>query len=161
MDRRAGHLSAIATAAALLTAVGCSPYMRYPNFFHPGTAQQQRAEALVHDPYPLDDVGPEIVGGRPLAYQRPVLEVERARDFYSKLPAAGRTPVYTPAPTIQAPPVPYGPAVPVQPTPPGYSPAPLGYSATPQSVTPALQGYVPPPSPQPATTAPTPPPYRY
>jgi hypothetical protein len=136
MPRLARHLWAFATVVVLLAAIGCSPAVRMPNLLHPGTAQQQRAEALIHDPYPLDDVAPAIVGGRPLAYQRPVPEVERARNFYSRLPSAGRAPVYTPAPIIQTP-APYVPALPAQPAPYGYSPAP---------------------SPQPVAT---PPPFRY
>jgi hypothetical protein len=54
-------------------------YVRFPDFMSPGWAQQQRAEAIEHDPYPLNDVGPEVVGGRPLAYLQSVPEVERAR----------------------------------------------------------------------------------
>jgi hypothetical protein len=125
---------------ALVMAIGCSPTIRWPNLLHPGTAQQQRAEALVHDPYPLDDVGPPIVGGRPPGYQQPVPEVVRARQFVNSLPGAGRVPVYAPAPAIQAPPLPNVPA---------------------PSAPPVPQGYVPAPSPQPAPVAPTPPPFRY
>lgn len=138
----------------LLTAIGCSPYVRWPNLYHPGTAQQQQADALQYDPYPLDDVGPDIVGGRPPSYQRPVPEVERARDFWARLPGAGRAPAFTPAPTIQAAPAPCVPAPPTQPAPQGYAPAPPTY-------TPVPQGYVPAPFPQPTPTAPTPPPFRY
>ena len=54
-------------------------YIRFPNFVQPGWAHQQRQEAVEHDPYPLDDVGPEVVGGRPREYARPLNEVERAR----------------------------------------------------------------------------------
>ena len=69
-------------ALAVAAACGCnSPYMRWPDLYHPGTAQQQRAEAVVHDPYPLDDVGPPVVGGRPLGYLNPVPEVERSRMY--------------------------------------------------------------------------------
>ena len=161
-DRFRQHrpLFAVATGV-LLAAVGCSPYMRYPNLYHPGTAQQQQAEALDYDPYPLDDAGPEIVGGRPLSYQHSVNEVERAKAYDNKVRASGRTPVYTPLPTIPPPPVPIGPAVPVQPLPESTAPAPLGYNAVPQGSTQALQGYVPSPAPQPATTAPAPSRFRY
>src|SRR5690606_2023045 len=30
-----------------------------------GTIERQKARAAVHDPYPLNDIGPEVVGGRP------------------------------------------------------------------------------------------------
>lgn len=66
-------------AAVLALATGCSPFMRTPNLLHPGPVGPQRTDAIYHDPYPLDDVGPEIVGGRPLEYQRPVPEVTRGR----------------------------------------------------------------------------------
>jgi hypothetical protein len=76
-------LSLVAAATAAAISSGCTPdvhrYKRFPDFFHPGWAQQQRNDAVAHDPYPLDDVGPEIVGGRPREYQRPLNEVERAR----------------------------------------------------------------------------------
>lgn len=64
---------------------GCSPeaarYIRFPELYHPGTAPQQRGEAIVHDPFPLDDIAPPVVGGRPLDYERPVPEVTRANMF--------------------------------------------------------------------------------
>jgi hypothetical protein len=75
------RLVVVAVAAACCT--GCTPevhrYKRFPDFSHPGWAQQQRNDAVAHDPYPVDDAGPEIVGGRPREYQRPLNEVERAR----------------------------------------------------------------------------------
>jgi hypothetical protein len=54
-------------------------YIRFPNFSSPGPAPIQRAEAVQHDPYPLNDLGPEIVGGRPLSYQQSLTETERAK----------------------------------------------------------------------------------
>ena len=120
----------IIAAAALAVLGGCSPTVRWPNLYHPGTAQQQRAEALVHDPYPLDDAGPEIVGGRPVGYQRPVLEVERARMFFSNLPGAGRVPTQlAPLPPAQPVPSPYvsPPSAPAVPYP--YGPPPSSQPA--------------------------------
>ncbi|MEM6798609.1 MAG: hypothetical protein AAF589_03765 [Planctomycetota bacterium] len=72
------HVTWLALLLAAMTA-GCSPYMRTPNLLHPGPAGPQRTDAIYHDPYPLDDVGPEIVGGRPRGYQRPVPETLRGR----------------------------------------------------------------------------------
>ncbi len=75
------RLVVVAVAAACYT--GCTPevhrYKRFPDFSHPGWAHEQRNDAVAHDPYPVDDAGPEIVGGRPREYQRPLNEVERAR----------------------------------------------------------------------------------
>jgi hypothetical protein len=101
--------------AALATAGGCTPevhrYMRFPDFFHPGWAHQQRHEAIEHDPYPLDDVGPEVVGGRPREYQRPLNEVERAR--LNTLPPVALQPAPVPALPISPPPVVTSPYPPV------------------------------------------------
>ncbi len=63
----------------LTTLGGCSPTVRLPHLLHPGTAGYQRHNAEQFDPYPQNDVGPEIVGGRPIDYQIPRSEVERTR----------------------------------------------------------------------------------
>jgi 2-oxoglutarate dehydrogenase E2 component (dihydrolipoamide succinyltransferase) len=81
----------------------------------------QRAEAIYHDPYPLNDVGPEIVGGRPLAYQQPLNEVERSRlvpvqpVLIQPAPIPGMTVMAPPvvsSPFAVAPPQPGAPLVP-------------------------------------------------
>jgi hypothetical protein len=66
------------------------------SFAHPGPAAYQRQQAIRHDPYVLNDVGPEVVGGRPREYMIPVNEVDRAR--LAATPPAGLTP--TPAPPV-------------------------------------------------------------
>ncbi len=70
---------------ALATAAGCTSeaarYIHFPDLNRPGTAQQQRAVGVVHDPYPLDDIAPPVVGGRPLGYERPVPETVRANMY--------------------------------------------------------------------------------
>jgi hypothetical protein len=67
----------------IMPMVGCTSeihrHVRFPDFMSPGWAQQQRADAIEHDPYILNDIGPEVVGGRPREYLQPVSEVERAR----------------------------------------------------------------------------------
>jgi hypothetical protein len=68
-------------AALVLSLAGCSSTIRWPNLFHPGNMAKQRTNAVYTDPYPLPDVGPPIVGGRPLGYQAPVPEVTRGRLF--------------------------------------------------------------------------------
>ena len=108
---------AISTAGVAGCTAEAQRYIRFPDFLHPGWAGQQRAEAVEHDPYPLDDVGPEVVGGRPREYQRPVNEVERARMAASPpvafqpipvptFPAAPPPVITTPYPTVPAPPFP-------------------------------------------------------
>jgi hypothetical protein len=107
------RLVVVAVAAACYT--GCTPevhrYKRFPDFFHPGWAQQQRNDAVAHDPYPLDDVGPEIVGGRPREYQRPLNEVERAR--MKAPPPIALQPIPVPSLPAAPPPVVTTPVAPV------------------------------------------------
>jgi hypothetical protein len=47
----------------------------------PGTIQQQRIRATVHDPYPNPHMAPEVVGGRPRDYQEPLPEPVQNRVF--------------------------------------------------------------------------------
>ena len=68
-----------ATCMALLLCglMGCVS----PTFFHPGTIEQQRIRASVHDPFPDPDIGPEEDGGRPREFSRPLPEPVRNRLF--------------------------------------------------------------------------------
>jgi hypothetical protein len=96
---------------------GCHT-IRMPNFTHPGTAQQQRADAERFDPYPDPDAGPPVVGGRPPGYTRPLTEAEWSRRYGA--PPGGILP--GPVTTFTVPP---GPVVtnPFSPAPPpSYSP---------------------------------------
>lgn len=140
---------------------GCTPeaqrYIRFPNFAHPGPAAAQRAEAIYHDPYPLNDVGPEVVGGRPLAYQQSLNEVDRAR----LQPSSGTLrPVPVPGSAVVAPPVvsspfpapPAQPAVPLATTPPPIVTAPAPAAAPVSPMAP----YAAPPAPIVTTPASTP-----
>lgn len=61
---------------------GCAD-LAGPNWFHPGPAPYQQAQAERTDPYPEPDVAPEIVGGRPLGYQKPPSEAARVQTEYS------------------------------------------------------------------------------
>ncbi len=71
---------------ALVALVGCSSAVRYPQFLHPGPAGFQQNNAMQFDPYPPNDVAPAIVGGRPLDFQKPAGEVERARQYQTIAP---------------------------------------------------------------------------
>jgi hypothetical protein len=155
------------TLISILTTciVGCTAeaqrHIRFPDLAHPGPTALQRAEAIQHDPYPLNDIAPEIVGGRPLSYQQPLNEVERARLVPTRpvliqpMPAPGASvnaPPVVSSPYAVAPPQPAAPLTPVPPTvvaspvppaqagfgPPAYplAPAPFvsPYSATPAPV---------------------------
>jgi len=62
----------------LSAASGCG-WMSPPNWRHPGPAPYQQQRAVEFDPYPQDDTGPNVVGGRPLQYQKPKAETVRTR----------------------------------------------------------------------------------
>jgi len=62
-----------------LTLVAGCGWIAPPTWFHPGPAPYQRQGAVDYDPYPLNDIGPPVVGGRPRGFQAPHSEVKRAR----------------------------------------------------------------------------------
>ena len=64
---------------ACLAAAGCGLY--HPRLRNPGTIEQQRLRATIHDPYPDPDLAPKIDGGRPREYQEPLPEPVRNRIF--------------------------------------------------------------------------------
>lgn len=55
-----------------------------------GTINQQQANAIIHDPYPLDDIAPTDLGARPPNYQNPVPEPVRNRLVPDAMPWLGR-----------------------------------------------------------------------
>jgi hypothetical protein len=104
---------------------GCSGLMRAYNYAQPGDVRYQRSVATAHDPYPLDDVGPEVLGGRPPGYEKPLPEVERARLFNP--PRRPLLPLFQPTVVSPAPPAtssPWPAPPPVQ-TVPALYPAPV------------------------------------
>jgi hypothetical protein len=137
--RRASHRRApVAAAVVAASLVGCaqeSASLRQ-SFAHPGPAAYQRAQAIHHDPYVLNDVGPEVVGGRPREYMIPVNEVDRARMDVSA--PAGLTPPPPPAVVIGPPPgpAPYAPAT--MAGPPTYPPVGPPSVTTPTPVAPSF-----------------------
>lgn len=62
-----------------------------PDWFHPGPAGYQRYNALQYDPYPLDDVGPDVTSTRPPEYSQPIPSAKWTQR-YSPRPAAVRPP---------------------------------------------------------------------
>lgn len=66
-------------AALLIALPGCG--YRRPGLYPPGPVQQQQLNASVHDPYSDNDLGPEVVGGRPRDFQKPFAEPVRNRRF--------------------------------------------------------------------------------
>jgi hypothetical protein len=53
---------------------GC--YLK-PNWGSPGTIGDQRSRAVLFDPYPNNDLGPPVISGRPLGFERPMPEAEQ------------------------------------------------------------------------------------
>lgn len=72
------YLVLVLLAAALVTPVGCAS-VAMPDWGNPGTAAMQQRRAEQFDPYAETDVGPEIAGGRPREYQKPLPEPLRAQ----------------------------------------------------------------------------------
>jgi len=67
----------------LVIALGCS-HPR-PLLAPQGPMRMQQNNASYHDPYPDNDAGPEIVGGRPRDFQVPSAEPVRSRRFAESL----------------------------------------------------------------------------
>jgi len=57
---------------------GCRSVER-PRLTGPGPAAYQQAQAHRFDPYPETETGPAVVGSRPMEYENPPPEVQRAR----------------------------------------------------------------------------------
>ena len=73
----------IALTVALPTCSGCTGpnALGLPNLAHPGTEAKQQARAQGWEPYPENDVGPPVVGGRPREYQDPPSSFTVLRDM--------------------------------------------------------------------------------
>lgn len=74
--------------AVLTISVGCQGNRRWGGSqFGQGSVERQKNRAVTFDPYPLNDIGPPIVGGRPREYANPLAEPARneltARPPYS------------------------------------------------------------------------------
>ena len=77
MNRHLFLLLVIASGVA-----GCAgPDGRHDDFWHPGNIQTQRLRAIVHDPYPDQDLGPVVMGGRPRDFAEPLPEAVRNRIY--------------------------------------------------------------------------------
>ncbi|MBI3836585.1 MAG: hypothetical protein HY288_01450 [Planctomycetia bacterium] len=95
---------------ALVGCWGCAS-IAPPRLLHPGSAEYQQNRAQRFDPYPLNDVGPYIGGGRPMQYDIPAPENERAQneltfqERYHQSPPPGvyRAPRTTPSIIVPAP----------------------------------------------------------
>ncbi len=67
--------------AGLMMVIALSGCASRPGWGFPwgqGTTDRQKARAVVHDPYTLNDIGPEVSGGRPRDFGDPQAEAKRA-----------------------------------------------------------------------------------
>ncbi len=80
-------LSIALLAAILTTAAGCRGRGFLPP---PGPLEQQQARAVVHDPFPLDDIAPTDNANRPPNYTNPLPEPVRNRLIPDAMPWLGR-----------------------------------------------------------------------
>ncbi|MCH2126610.1 MAG: membrane or secreted protein [Pirellulaceae bacterium] len=69
----------------LFSGIGCANYRPF-NWFPAGTISQQQQAATLHDPYPNNDIGPEMVGLRPREFAKPLAEPVRNSQFGNYLP---------------------------------------------------------------------------
>jgi hypothetical protein len=63
--------------------LGCG--LPRPLLAPPGPIRYQQNNASFHDPYPDDDAGPKVEGGRPLAFEKPSAEPVRDRVYTDRL----------------------------------------------------------------------------
>jgi hypothetical protein len=66
----------LGTALTFLFLSGCQA-SRYTERFGLGTIDRQKAKAAEFDPYPLNDIAPSVVGGRPPGFFNPLAEPRR------------------------------------------------------------------------------------
>lgn len=69
----------ILSCASLTIIAGCANRQGWGFGAGQGTVDRQNSRAVVVDPFPLNDIGPEVTGGRPRGYFNPQAEVVRSR----------------------------------------------------------------------------------
>ena len=73
LGRRLGRLICVLTLLASVSIfAGCQTR---PSFLGPqGTIYEQRSRAVLSDPFPNNQIGPAVLGGRPRGYETPLAE---------------------------------------------------------------------------------------
>jgi len=74
--------------ATLISLGGCANRQGWGFASGQGTIDRQKSRAVVHDPYPLNDIGPPVMGGRPREYYDPQAEVTRSRAVDQQFPSS-------------------------------------------------------------------------
>lgn len=75
-----------ACSALLIGFAGCANRPGWGFSWGQGTTDRQKARAVVHDPYPINDIGPAVDGGRPRGFMNPQPEATRAQVTRSQFP---------------------------------------------------------------------------
>lgn len=72
-------MSRVLMLGLVLLSSGCASRSGWGFPWGQGTVDRQNSRAVIHDPYPLNDIGPEVVGGRPRGYMNPLPEAKRSQ----------------------------------------------------------------------------------
>lgn len=82
---------ALLTCVAMTLTVACMSGCRGRGLLPPaGPMNQQQASAVVHDPFPQNDIAPFEAASRPPGYQQPLPEPVRNRIVPDSMPWLGR-----------------------------------------------------------------------
>jgi hypothetical protein len=81
------HLGIASFLLLAISSAGCRGRSLFPPA---GTMNQQQANAIIHDPFPLDDIAPKDLGARPPNYQNPLPAPVRNRIGADAMPWLGR-----------------------------------------------------------------------
>jgi len=65
---------------------GCQAFQQNGWIAPPGPLNYQQANAVVHDPFPQEDIGPSDHAARPPSYQNPLPLPQRNRLVHDVLP---------------------------------------------------------------------------
>jgi hypothetical protein len=85
------NLHALLTCVAITATGTCISGCRGRGLLPPaGSMNQQQASAVVHDPYPENDIAPYEAASRPPSYQQPLPEPVRNRIVPDAMPWLGR-----------------------------------------------------------------------
>lgn len=88
---RCRNLPTILSSLALTVTIVCVAGCRGRGLFAPkGPMNQRQATAVVHDPFPLNDIAPYDAASRPPSYQRPLPGPVRDRLIPDAFPSLGR-----------------------------------------------------------------------
>ncbi|WP_442507134.1 membrane or secreted protein [Novipirellula sp. SH528] len=77
----------VGTALLFISLAGCRAGGWFPAA---GTMNEQQANAIVHDPFPQNDIAPYEAASRPPSYQQPLPEPVRNRLIPDAMPWLGR-----------------------------------------------------------------------